>query len=223
MPAVQLLRAFKRMLNRNTSAYWDGVYRRKIAAGRAPRRDSAVLRLLPLLHDKRCILDFGGGLGAVIATLSQEVSSRRFCLVDHSPEALAYASGRLGRSDERGNAFEYAAHLEEAQGPFDAILCIEVLEHLTDHREILDQLWSRLAPGGILLLSVPVKGWRDGNREHVNKFTVDSMFRLLSKYGEWIQIAPRTYSRKSATLSTAFFAVPKGDDGAPPQGATEDA
>jgi len=60
-----------------------------------------------------------------------------------------------------------------------------------------------------MLISVPVKGIRDRNRQHVNKFTVKSMFKILTAYGEIVHIAPRTYSKRSGILSTAYFYVEK--------------
>jgi 2-polyprenyl-3-methyl-5-hydroxy-6-metoxy-1,4-benzoquinol methylase len=41
------------------------------------------------------------------------------------------------------------------------VISIEVLEHITHYKEVLDTLWSRLRDGGVLLLSVPVKGIRN--------------------------------------------------------------
>ena len=89
------------------------------------------------------------------------------------------------------------------------VISIEVLEHITHYKEVLDTLWSRLRNGGVLLLSVPVKGIRDRNRQFVNKFTVNSYFRILTNYAGIVSIAPRTYSKRSGTLSTAFFLLEK--------------
>ena len=203
-----MLQALRRLFNRNTAAYWNEVYRFGIGEAGTENAGRHMERMARLLEDRERILDFGGGAGVAIAALARTLSGRRFCLVDHSEEAIRLATERLGASDTRGNTFEYAGRLDDTRAEFDAILCLEVLEHLSHYREILDQLWRRLRPGGLLLLSVPVKGWRDGHREHVNKFTVDSMFRILLNYSDWVQISPRSFSRKGA-LSTAFFAVRK--------------
>jgi 2-polyprenyl-3-methyl-5-hydroxy-6-metoxy-1,4-benzoquinol methylase len=88
-------------------------------------------------------------------------------------------------------------------------MSIQVVEHITEYMKVMDSLWARVRPGGTLLISVPVKGIRDRNRQHVNKFTVSSMFRILSGYGEIVHISPRTYSVRSGRLSTAYFYVEK--------------
>ena len=41
------------------------------------------------------------------------------------------------------------------------VISIEVLEHITNYKEVLDTLWSRLRNGGVLLLSEPLKGIRN--------------------------------------------------------------
>ena len=75
--------------------------------------------------------------------------------------------------------------------------------------KFMDQLWAKTAPGGVMMISVPVKGIRDRHPQHVNKFTVKSMFKFMSAYGEIVHIAPRTYSRRSGILATAYFYVEK--------------
>ncbi len=89
------------------------------------------------------------------------------------------------------------------------ILSIQVLEHITEYREIMDVLWRKVKPGGILLISVPVRGIRDTNRQHVNKFTINSMFKILTSYSEIVHMAPRTWSKRSGNLTTAYFYIRK--------------
>lgn len=132
-------------------------------------------------------------------------------LLDQSEVSVRYAADTLiGTSDANGNSFEY--YTDPAQlpdRPIDMVMSIEVFEHIPEYRPLLDRLWQMVAPGGCLLLSVPVKGWRDRHREHVNKFTVNTMFRLLSEYADIVQIAPRTRSKRSGRLSTAYFLIEK--------------
>jgi 2-polyprenyl-3-methyl-5-hydroxy-6-metoxy-1,4-benzoquinol methylase len=47
------------------------------------------------------------------------------------------------------------ARLDEASGPFDTILCYDVLEHLYDPLALVRALRERAAPGGRLHVSVP--------------------------------------------------------------------
>jgi len=131
--------------------------------------------------------------------------------MDHSVKAIEFArKGYLGDKDTYGNSFYYLTDINSLSGKtFDAILSIEVLEHIKEYQEILDGFWDLLEKQGILIISVPVKGWRDRNRQHVNKFTMKTMFQILSKYSEWVHISPRTYSKRSGILATAFFYIIK--------------
>src|SRR4030095_10060214 len=56
-------------------------------------------------------------------------------------------------------SFVLLADLQEAQhrGAYDAVVCMEVLEHVVEVDRVLDNLVSLLAPGGRLLISVPVE------------------------------------------------------------------
>ncbi|MFO7935701.1 MAG: class I SAM-dependent methyltransferase [Bacteroidales bacterium] len=199
------------LLNPNTSRYWDRKYRERIENPRIKSDGPHLDKFMPVFLRSTTILDFGSGLGGNVKYLSELLDHRQFHLVDHSLVSLRYVrEDLLGSEDGRGNRFEYHQDLSPvAEGSVDLVISIEVLEHITSYREVLDQLWARLRAGGTLLISVPVKGFRDRNREHVNKFTVGSMFRILSRYGEIVHIAPRTYSKRSGKLSTAYFYVEK--------------
>lgn len=199
------------MANPNTEKYWDLKYAEK-SANSVFRSDGEKLnRFMPVFDTAHSILDFGGGLGGNLKYLASLLKDKKFMLVEHSEFALKYAKDEyLGRKDERGNTFEYHMDLSQlAPGSTDLVMSIEVLEHITDYGAVLSCMWDLVAPGGHLLISVPVKGWRDRNREHVNKFTIRSMFGILSKYSEIVQISARSASRRSGRLSTAYFCIAK--------------
>jgi len=45
--------------------------------------------------------------------------------------------------------------IEEVPGKFDFVLSSYVFEHVTNPRAFLDSLWSKLAPGGVILMTCP--------------------------------------------------------------------
>jgi cyclopropane fatty-acyl-phospholipid synthase-like methyltransferase len=200
-----------KLLNPNTKQYWENRYREHIGQHKIRSDGDDLLKFLPLFEKSESLLDFGGGLGGNMKYLSGKLKNTRFILVDHSQVSLEFARKELlGINDERGNKFEYYETLENIpENSIQMVLSIQVLEHITEYKKYLDQLWARTSPGGTMLISVPVKGIRDRNPQHVNKFTIKSMFRILSGYGEIVRIAPRTYSSRSGILSTAYFSVEK--------------
>jgi len=201
---------FKRK-NPNTKQFWEDIYNNHIDQKKLRSDGDHLLKLLPLIEKATSVLDFGGGLGGNMKYLSDKLQKTRFILVDHSEVSLEFARKELlGDKDERGNHFEYHTSLEKIpDNSIDLVMSIQVLEHISEYKKFMDQLWARVAPGGMMLISVPVKGKRDRNRQHVNKFTVKSMFTILTDYGEIVHIAPRTYSSRSGKLSTAYFYVEK--------------
>ncbi len=203
---MKLLKSIKKLSNPCTEEYWDKVYASEISQG-IIKQDKGLLKIIPLLKDKKNILDFGSGLGGNIKLLADKLRDKNFFLLDHSIKAIEFArKSYLGNKDIHGNFFYYFTNINSLPGKtLDAILSIEVLEHIKEYQEVLDNLWNLLEKQGILIISVPVKGWRDRHREHVNKFTIKTMFQILSKYSEWVHVSPRTYSSRSRILATAFF------------------
>jgi 2-polyprenyl-3-methyl-5-hydroxy-6-metoxy-1,4-benzoquinol methylase len=196
--------------DRNSADYWDKVYLKELEEGKLRSDPEQITRILGWIGGCKTVLDFGSGPGGNVKLLSEQMQGVQFTLVDHSKAALDYARAHvLGERDERGNTFRYAEFLAECLGDYQAVMSFQVLEHLRYVDEVLPELWAKVASGGILLISVPVQGRHDHNREHINKFTVDSMLEKLWKFSPEVTMAPRTYSRKHGRLATAFFHLTK--------------
>ena len=100
------------------------------------------------------VLDFGGGIGshALAAAALPEVEAVWF--VDLNPSNRAFVTARaaeLGLAD-RLRCFR---DLADPQLPdrFDTIVCLDVLEHLSDPAAQLECFAQRLQPAGIALLN----------------------------------------------------------------------
>lgn len=198
-------------LNPNTKQFWEKIYSKHIDQKKIRSDGEHLLKFMPIFDKAESVLDFGGGLGGNLKYLSEQQKNTRFILVDHSETSLEFAKTQLlGEKDEQGNRFEYYTELEKIpDNSIQMVISIQVLEHITEYKAYMDHLWAKTAPGGTMMISVPVKGIRDRNRQHVNKFTVNSMFKILTAYGQIVHISPRTYSKRSGRLSTAYFYVEK--------------
>lgn len=110
------------------------------------------------LHDPLRVLDFGCGPGFIWDHLRQLGAGWTYFGADFSPESVAQLAGRARGSPE----FEGALHLQSlpselASVSFDAVLLLEVVEHLDDQHldQTLREAARVLKSGGVLVVSTP--------------------------------------------------------------------
>jgi 2-polyprenyl-6-hydroxyphenyl methylase/3-demethylubiquinone-9 3-methyltransferase len=92
----------------------------------------------------------GGGL------IAHELAQRQALIVgiDPSPNALEVAREKVRASGLGQNAYfeqGYAESLPYADGSFSVIVCLDVLEHVSDLQATLKEIARVLAPGGIFI------------------------------------------------------------------------
>jgi 2-polyprenyl-6-hydroxyphenyl methylase/3-demethylubiquinone-9 3-methyltransferase len=139
------------------------------------------------------VLDLGCGDGAVTAELAAD--GARVTGVDVSPVAIERA-----RAAHPQIAFETVASDEPlpfGDAAFDAVVCLNVLEHVADTQHFLSEARRVLAPAGLLGLTVPFHGvvknvlvaLRSFERHHdplepvLRFYTRRSLARLLDEFG----------------------------------------
>ncbi|MBS1873597.1 MAG: class I SAM-dependent methyltransferase [Acidobacteria bacterium] len=133
------------------------------------------------------IADLGCGYGAALAALGG-LGYRRITGVDASPLQVAFARERLGiASISVGNALDWLNGREEE---FDAILAIDLLEHLqlSDLLSLLRAVARALKPRGRLIVQVPnamapLNPHTYGDVTHVTAFTVRSLSQAFALAG----------------------------------------
>ena len=99
----------------------------------------------------RRILDLGCGTGYGAAELARSTTSFVTGL-DLAPEALSYAATHFPESQYVRGA---ATQLPFVNAAFDLITAFEVIEHLSNWRELLAEVKRVLAPSGVFLVSTP--------------------------------------------------------------------
>ena len=116
-------------------------------------------RLQPFLHGR--VLEVGAGIGGTTRTLCDGRQADWLCL-----EPDATLAGRITElMVERKLPACCRLHvgtledLPVTDGLFDAILYIDVIEHIEDDAAELRRAFARLAPGGALLIVVPAHQW----------------------------------------------------------------
>ena len=119
------------------------------------RRLADALRLARDLSP-RLIVDYGGGDGALLAAAAQLWPQARLICFEPAPQLAAQARALLA-GVARAAVVENEAALPANRA--DLVFCTEVFEHLPPQEttRALDEIERILAPGGRLVLGVPVE------------------------------------------------------------------
>ena len=124
----------------------------------------------------RRVLDAGCGVGWG-SELLRRAGAASVVGVDISDEALADARRRAPECEFVPGDLR---KLPFADGEFDAVVCMEALEHTDDVSGTLDQLARVLRPDGVLLVSSPNPGvYEAGNPFHLHELTADELHHEL--------------------------------------------
>ena len=138
--------ARKQLLSRDALVAWSHT-----------RRFETAVALAREFAGKR-ILDYGCGDGTFLGLL---------CSGPHSPASAVGAEiddvqvndCRTRFASLSSVQFQSIARLDESDhaGAYDAVVCMEVLEHVVALEPVIEQLWRVLDDRGTLLVSVPVE------------------------------------------------------------------
>jgi 2-polyprenyl-6-hydroxyphenyl methylase/3-demethylubiquinone-9 3-methyltransferase len=131
--------------------WWDTEGPQRALHELNPARLGYVRDRLPLRG--ACVLDVGCGAGILSEALARE--GAEVVALDLAPELIDIAQLHLLESglkiDYRLQSVEALA--EEVPATFDAITCMEMLEHVPDPASVLRACASMLKPGGKLFMS----------------------------------------------------------------------
>ena len=149
-------------------------------------------------HTADSILDVGPGYNTFALEAARITGARNLYFLDYSRSVLDW---QVEQSEKAGlQAVPIQADLNqnartELPGPFDLILCQEVLEHLPHAEDFLRHLAGSLAPEGRLVITVPTRiseqiirllnpGYmKDEPYGHVNRYNQAGLRRLLASAG----------------------------------------
>jgi 2-polyprenyl-6-hydroxyphenyl methylase/3-demethylubiquinone-9 3-methyltransferase len=99
----------------------------------------------------KAALDVGCGAGLLAEPLAR--MGAKVIGIDATPEVIAVARQH---ASAMGLEIDYrTGDVQQLEGQFDLITCMEVIEHVADPAAFVKALARRLAPDGLLLLSTP--------------------------------------------------------------------
>jgi 2-polyprenyl-3-methyl-5-hydroxy-6-metoxy-1,4-benzoquinol methylase len=142
----------------------------KSAPGYYANERPDVIALLPRPVGR--VLDVGCGAGAMAPGL-RAIGAGEIVGIEVVPAAAERARQVL----DRVHLAPVEEALDDVVGPFDTVLCLDVLEHLVDPADVLRRLRGLAAPGATLQVSVP-------NARHVS-LVRDLIFRGTFGYADW--------------------------------------
>jgi SAM-dependent methyltransferase len=128
----------------------------------------------------RRLVELGCGTGNVLQALGRFGEAIG---IEYDPElrAIGVAAGL----DIRAGVLPDDIPL--ADGTADAVLLLDVIEHLDDDRAALRTAWRLLRPGGVLVLTVPAYAWMWSGHDvalgHRRRYTARRVRRLLDDDG----------------------------------------
>jgi SAM-dependent methyltransferase len=135
----------------------------------------------------RRVLDAGCGM-AYGSRILAEGGAVRVAGVDIEP-TIADAAG----STMPTNVELQVADVRSAPFPddcFDLVVCFEVIEHVEDPENVLDEPARVLTPDGVLMISSPNRhAYPRGNPHHLHELTPQELAVALARHFERVQIA----------------------------------
>jgi glycosyltransferase involved in cell wall biosynthesis/ubiquinone/menaquinone biosynthesis C-methylase UbiE len=134
-------------------------------------------------HLGKDVLEAGAGHGTFTELLRD---SRRIVACDPSERCVRLLRERF-EADPMVKVLNTDLHGAIDEGPFDAVVMINVLEHVEDDAAALRDAWDGLRPGGRLILWVPAMEWLysdlDRRIGHYRRYHLKHVRRLLGEAG----------------------------------------
>ena len=171
-------------------------------------------QLAQLLPSGARVLDVGCGTGVML----RELEEARFAAEGIEPSAFASGFARKNGHDVRTGDF---LELDVEENAYDAVLAMEVIEHVHDPKAFIDRVYRALKPGGLFyyttgnfrgfmlqrrLLRRAVLDSYVAPEGHIVFFSTRVMRRYLAEAGFRDVFIPRVHGRRRESLAlTGLF------------------
>lgn len=152
-------------------------------------------RLIPVTRGK--ILDIGCADGTFTKVILEHSKAKKIVAVDVLESSISYAKRRFARSKKLIFKVADAHELPFKNKEFDAVFCLEALEHVEDSKKVISEIYRVLKNGGYTLVLIPSENWlfrlgwpiwtlgrgKIWKGTHLNNFSADKLVSLMEKEG----------------------------------------
>ncbi len=155
------------------SKHWWFVSKKKII-------ESFLKKYIPQKNDRK-ILDAGCGAGLMLKKL--QIYGKTYAM-DFSEDAVEFSKKKFNGEVRRGWLPENFPYLDQK---FDAIICLDVIEHINDDQKSLRILKDHLSDDGIMIITVPAlqllwSKWDDLNH-HKRRYSKKQLEQVILNAG----------------------------------------
>jgi len=128
-------------------------------------------------------MEIGCGTGFVLQGLARHFPNMRLIGADIYTEGISFAADRIPGCEFMQMDARNIPFVDE----FEAIGAFDVLEHIDEDEEVLEQMFRSLKRDGVLLLTVPQHHWLwsgvDDHACHVRRYTACDLHEKLARVG----------------------------------------
>lgn len=112
-----------------------------------------------LIEPAKNVLDVGCADGTFTKVIFQKTKAGRLIGIDILKTSIDYVKRRFARNKSMKFKVADAHKLPFNNGEFDAVFCLEALEHVVDPLKVLQEIYRVLKKGGYAIVLVPSENW----------------------------------------------------------------
>ena len=188
--------------NINTNEYWNEVYTTEIKKDIERIELERFEKTSELIVDSSKVLDAGCGRGDFIKFLKNKKPNCQITGIDISNVGIKDAQKNLSNCTfQTMNVYDMSKFFKD----YDYVVSFETLEHLSDPKKFICNIWKVLKSNGFAIISLPYENLVLGGDEHMYSYDFQDMLNLFEK--KYWQIV--ILMRYSKNLKNMYVVVKK--------------
>ena len=112
-----------------------------------------------LIEPVESVLDIGCADGTFTKVVLEKTKAKRLVGIDVLEKSIAYVKKRFAKNKKMSFSVADAHDLPFKSSEFEAVFCLEALEHVVDPARVLYEIFRVLKIGGYVIVLVPSENW----------------------------------------------------------------